>query len=321
MSSASSPPDEGDEIDARGLPKRIRLGEIEEIAAERLEAATEDSLKEALAVAPVDASTPPESRTAEIADAAETEHAAISAEPVDPVTQVPLDTVGEPLFPDAAGLSQAMEPPPPSTAETMPSASVWPSASAPSEAAPEPVTAPAASVWAPESGEAAAEPTGMEPPVEPPEAAPDAFAVVAHPLSADLAADAGTVEAAQPLASALGAAVKLAADANAAREALESLKRLLERQLPNPVQAPLQWVRDPHPEPVAAAPPPPLPPQPPPMAQAEELPRAPARPPPRAIVRHAVVRERRQLDIRGFMAGFALSWAIGAVLYIYLTAG
>jgi hypothetical protein len=32
-------------------------------------------------------------------------------------------------------------------------------------------------------------------------------------------------------------------------------------------------------------------------------------------------RERQPLDVRGFLAGFALSWAIGAVLYIYLMAG
>jgi hypothetical protein len=30
-------------------------------------------------------------------------------------------------------------------------------------------------------------------------------------------------------------------------------------------------------------------------------------------------RERGLFDIRGFLAGLVLSWAIGAVLYIYLT--
>jgi len=30
-------------------------------------------------------------------------------------------------------------------------------------------------------------------------------------------------------------------------------------------------------------------------------------------------RERGRFDIRGFLAGLALSWAIGAVLYVYLT--
>ena len=31
--------------------------------------------------------------------------------------------------------------------------------------------------------------------------------------------------------------------------------------------------------------------------------------------------ERRGLDVRGFLAGFALSWAFGAVLYLFLTVG
>jgi hypothetical protein len=31
--------------------------------------------------------------------------------------------------------------------------------------------------------------------------------------------------------------------------------------------------------------------------------------------------ERWNFDVRGFLAGFALSWAIGAVLYVYLVAG
>ena len=34
-----------------------------------------------------------------------------------------------------------------------------------------------------------------------------------------------------------------------------------------------------------------------------------------------VPEERARPDVRGFLAGFALSWAIGAALYIYLTAG
>ncbi len=31
--------------------------------------------------------------------------------------------------------------------------------------------------------------------------------------------------------------------------------------------------------------------------------------------------ERRGFDVRGFMAGFALSWAFGVVLYFFMTAG
>jgi hypothetical protein len=28
-----------------------------------------------------------------------------------------------------------------------------------------------------------------------------------------------------------------------------------------------------------------------------------------------------RLDVRGFLAGFALSWAFGVVLYLFMTAG
>jgi hypothetical protein len=31
--------------------------------------------------------------------------------------------------------------------------------------------------------------------------------------------------------------------------------------------------------------------------------------------------DSRQFDLRGFMAGFAFAWAIGAMIYIYLLAG
>jgi len=129
-----------------------------------------------------------------------------------------------------------------------------------------------------------------------------------------------------PLAGALDAAVKLAADANAAAEALESLRRLFERQLPNaaggaeapaavaatvtPPPVPLRPSGDPGGlsslEPAAAASPTP---QTPPTRT------LPVPSPSRAPV------ERRHLDIRGFLAGFALSWAIGMVLYLFMAAG
>jgi hypothetical protein len=31
--------------------------------------------------------------------------------------------------------------------------------------------------------------------------------------------------------------------------------------------------------------------------------------------------ERRGFDVRGFLAGFALSWAFGVVLYLFMTSG
>ncbi len=116
---------------------------------------------------------------------------------------------------------------------------------------------------------------------------------------------------ATPLVGALDAAAKLAADANAAAEALENLKRLLERQLPAP-SAPQAAA--------AAAEPPPLPlPLPPlPLVPRRTGRVAPARAPAPLA---AAQSDRRRLDVRGFLAGFALSWAFGLVLYLFLTAG
>jgi hypothetical protein len=132
----------------------------------------------------------------------------------------------------------------------------------------------------------------------------------------------------QQLASAFGATAKLAADATAAAEALENLKRLLERQLPNPAQASSrQVVRERLAQTAISQDPPPLPRE---EGTRESLqPEVPdykpagvaQKPPVRPRTRTTGARERRQFDFRGFMAGFALSWAIGAVLYIYLTAG
>ena len=137
------------------------------------------------------------------------------------------------------------------------------------------------------------------------------------------AAGSAHAQAADPnFASALGAAAKLAADANAAASALENLKRLLERQLPNPAQAPRQSVHELFGDPAAAAAPPPLSHQ--DVArrmQDDELPAAAAKSHPRSGGRSAAPHERQPFDVRGFMAGFALSWALGAALYIYLTAG
>jgi hypothetical protein len=94
----------------------------------------------------------------------------------------------------------------------------------------------------------------------------------------------------------IDAASRLAADATAAAEAVERLKRLLQAQLAAShasapqahTQAPLEVVPT---QPSAEVSAPPLP---------GEQPRA---------------------DIRGFLAGFVLSGAIGAVLYLYMMAG
>lgn len=127
----------------------------------------------------------------------------------------------------------------------------------------------------------------------------------------------------RPLASALDTAAKLAADANAAAEALENLKRLLDRQLPNPAQGSQQPIHEIFAEARASHEPPPLPAHEPLPEEpaSEEAPSSEPKPFPRPGARNTPWRERRQFDLRGFMAGFALSWAIGAALYIYLTAG
>ena len=140
------------------------------------------------------------------------------------------------------------------------------------------------------------------------------------PGTAEHAADRWEMPATQrPLAGALDTAAKLAADANAAAEALENIKRLLDRELPNTAQAPRQPLHEVFAEAPSPHEPPPLPEHEPQEEFVyDEQPAPGPLPLPRANVRW---RERRQFDVRGFLAGFALSWAIGAVLYIYLTAG
>ena len=101
----------------------------------------------------------------------------------------------------------------------------------------------------------------------------------------------------------IDAAARLAADATAAAEAVESLKRLLQAQLAvgRPSSGPA--------EPVAAAVPA-LP-----MPLPTETPQSVATP------AAALLAEPRRPDIGGFLAGFVLSGAIGAVLYLYMMAG
>ena len=100
------------------------------------------------------------------------------------------------------------------------------------------------------------------------------------------------------------AAAKLAGDVNAAAEAYENLRRLLQRQFADPPRANLESGRNFEVAPTPTA----LP--------SHASPRAP--PPPARWVR---AEEPRRLDIRGFLAGFAVAAAIGAALYICLAAG
>ena len=98
----------------------------------------------------------------------------------------------------------------------------------------------------------------------------------------------------------IDAAARLAADATAAAEAVESLKRLLQAQLAvsRPSSGPAEGA-------VPALP----------MPRPTETPQSVATP------AEALLPEPRRPDIGGFLAGFVLSGAIGAVLYLYMMAG
>ena len=155
---------------------------------------------------------------------------------------------------------------------------------------------------------AAAEPPVTEPVTAPPVTAPKGI---------------------EPLASALDAAVRLAADASVAAEALENLKRLLQhKQQLDGLRSAQAALARPSPDAEASAseapaaplsvPPPPLRPLPLPV-HAEEGSVGNANLP--LVPRRRASLERRGLDVRGFLAGFALSWAFGVVLYFFMTAG
>jgi hypothetical protein len=153
---------------------------------------------------------------------------------------------------------------------------------------------------------------------------------------------------AAPIASALDAANKLVADADAAAAALENLSRMLQAHqrpasmIPSPGQH--AALRPLHPSARSSMPdsrPGPMPPRsvmpdgdplqmPTPRpehrpvqrvmrpAPAEVPPARPVRPP---TLRPAPVPRDARFDLRGFMAGFAVAGAIGALLYIYLLTG
>jgi len=199
----------------------------------------------------------------------------------------------------------------------------------------------ARSVGSPEARMAAAETVADLATSEPePSADPDGFesgpgalpAAGEPPMKAPQTASKAAPKGIEPLASALSAAVRLAADASVAAEALENLKRLLQhkQQLdglrsaqaalarPSPGaeasarEAEASVCETPAALPVAPLPPLPLP------DHAGEASVGSARLP---LVPRRATLERRGLDVRGFLAGFALSWAFGVVLYFFMTAG
>jgi hypothetical protein len=119
------------------------------------------------------------------------------------------------------------------------------------------------------------------------------------------------------LATAADAAAKLAHDVNAAAEALENVKRMLQRQRADQVRARLQTGH----EPEAARSFAPMLSQPTRMVLAGAVPQRGLVLLPPGDLLHATAPEPRRLDIRGFLTGIFLSAAIGAVLYFCLVAG
>jgi hypothetical protein len=319
------PFDDGGNDRVSTLQLDLRLDDAEVITAERTNGAAEASFDEALAIVPHEEPTTASPRLADrieaICELAKTDDGGQPAEALvpsaSPAPAVALIEVPEEPQPTP-------EPDPPPAVDALDAIPPTPLLALAEEAVPD---TPAVS-----GAEQAAVATPQAATDEPAGEVVSAKPVEAHELSADEplsdAALALKLEATgQPrnvssLANALDAAVKLAEDANAAAEALENLKRLLERRLPEvavpPAQAPAALEATVAEPPEAAAIPPPLP-----LLPAVRNPSGAAalRPamPPKAPQR--VPSERRRFDVRGFLAGFALSWAFGVVLYLFLTAG
>jgi hypothetical protein len=301
---AESPPELSAPVPANGedgtdaLSTGVRLADAERIASERLDGAAEGSLQEALAIVPA-----PRPAASSLVERIELVDGSLAAETVAPAFEPPTD-----IQPSDQAPAVADEPEPSATVSTEGSDPIVASQSI---AAPSP---PAADAVATEPDLEAA-----------PVPAADTPAAVAAPVQEGDAPDN-----VRPLASALDAAARLAADANAAAEALANLKRLLERQLPDVAASPAPaalaepaaaFARTPAPLAVAPA----TAPQPPSLplhAMRDGNGRTTLRPAMLApLPMRAAPPERTRFDVRGFLAGFALSWAFGVVLYLYMTSG
>jgi hypothetical protein len=301
-------------------PARVEVG-VEEAIARPVEepASGAPSLEEVRAEPggdwpPPSAGAVPPARVEEAAPPSDTDTVAAAVEEavVEVVETVPAEARPDaPLLPgDAAATSHvppAVPDPPPAGMHSTPSLS-----SAPAE------TAGLAADGEAEPGIAAApdraEPSSHVPPANPAEPMPAQPSVPPPHVSATV----------RPLSSALDAAAKLAADANTAADALESLKRLLQRQQQGTAMGPAQsteraaW----RPTPPEGAKPPPLPSLTLPASgdRYRDTPPDDASPMPVPLPRKRAP-ERARFDLRGFLAGFALSWAVGVVLYLLMTAG
>lgn len=293
-----SPARDGESNQASELPTNLRLSDAEQIAAHRLDGTAEGSLREALALAPAGDVA---NSASSLVDRVEAVGERLAAEPQAP----PIDAML------AAGSSHTQP-----MAEHAP----VPPTALPVDASVAALKAEAVGAAGPATAEA---PVDGRPTLEPTQD-------LQAPAGAAPLLDAGAPEAVHPLASALDAAAKLAADANAAAEALENLKRLLERQRPPPAVAAspapaatevgTRVSADAPAAPAASAMPPPLPLHPVRDASGRSTLRPAVLAPPPAPPRRMPI-ERTRLDVRGFLAGFALSWAFGIVLYLFMSAG
>jgi hypothetical protein len=296
----------GDDDPVSGLQQGLRLSDAEEIAARRLDGAVEGSLREALAIAAAanagDAGPQPTDAVGAVGES-------FAFGPLVRLIDARFAEIGRTRAPKPLDAFSPMPMPPVldvGIAFVRPADSVAPPAFATPEIADdgEPVFMPT------EDRQGVLADTSAEPAMAPlPEAA--------------------AAQSIEPLTSALDAAVRLAADASVAAEALENLKRLLERkqqlesQLPHLAASSAPASDDA--DVPASTPQQPLPPLPLPLHAEQDAAGGSASsttvlpPPPRR--RRRPPPERRVFDVRGFMAGFALSWAFGVVLYLFMTAG
>ena len=305
------PADGGDDDSVSGLQQGLRLSDVEGIAARRLDGTAEGSLGEALAIA---AAANAGDAAPQATDAVGAVGESFASEPLVPLIDARSAEIGRTLARKPLDAFSPMPMPPVlavGVAVVTPADSVAP----PAVAAPEIA----------DDGEPVFMPTE------------DRQGVLADtpaaPAMARSPEEATAAQSIAPLTNALDAAVRLAADASVAAEALENLKRLLERkqqlesQLPHLAAGSQPTSASGEADVPASTPQQPLalPPLPLPLHAEQDAaggstasttvlpppPRRRRRPPP----------ERRVFDVRGFMAGFALSWAFGVVLYLFMTAG
>ncbi|KAB2912087.1 MAG: hypothetical protein F9K29_20470 [Hyphomicrobiaceae bacterium] len=335
MSDVLFPPDAGMNAPGPPQPRGLRLGDAETIAADRLDDAADGSLKEALADVSV---TDPDQGVARLSDRIDAVRESFEENGQTPPLALRKSgvVVTEALDLGSLGLRQWIPAPQPEPAAVEPTPRSEP-ASAEPELGPEVMFAEAEEnvpeyVSQPLAEQADAT-TDHSPAATAPAADAQTPSDALKPAQAGMGTE-GTQTGRAPLASAVDAAAKLMADASAAAEALQNLQRLLQQQQASrfvPPQVPRRAATGEMAGPPVADPPASRMTSPPvaqfvaaPASQAARPvppPRPPVNPKSSAVTRRPVGTEKRPMDVRGFMAGFALSCAIGAMLYIYLMAG